>query len=320
MMILGKSGCRVATHAGTIRTFDIERSDAFAPATSEGGTTSERDGRVGPGPQRRTSLHGRGRARRLRHRRRRRQGRETVGRGAAESRHRPQVHGTPRRRLRRRRRRRRPHDRHPAGVPQGRGQAAQVRRRPRPQARGHARGRRRLPRTTATRRRSSRPARSIREALRGGPVQLLGFRPVPTNDDVAARDGARLPGRPRSSRCCFNVDGRRRRRPSGGSSCAGSNSASGSQAAGLTRLHPVALGASSSATRGCSPARSSRTSTRTCTNPAFETGIAIFHRRYSTNTFPNWTLAQPFRLHLPQRRDQHHPHEPQRGLRPSPAG
>ena len=30
-------------------------------------------------------------------------------------------------------------------------------------------------------------------------------------------------------------------------------------------------------------------------NPAFETGIATFHRRYSTNTFPNWTLAQPFR-------------------------
>ena len=31
-------------------------------------------------------------------------------------------------------------------------------------------------------------------------------------------------------------------------------------------------------------------------NPAYETGIATFHRRYSTNTFPNWTLAQPFRL------------------------
>ncbi len=29
---------------------------------------------------------------------------------------------------------------------------------------------------------------------------------------------------------------------------------------------------------------------------AFESGLAIFHRRYSTNTYPNWTLAQPFRL------------------------
>lgn len=31
-------------------------------------------------------------------------------------------------------------------------------------------------------------------------------------------------------------------------------------------------------------------------NPAFETGLAIFHRRYSTNTYPNWTLSQPFRF------------------------
>ena len=28
----------------------------------------------------------------------------------------------------------------------------------------------------------------------------------------------------------------------------------------------------------------------------FETSLAVFHQRYSTNTFPNWSLAQPFRL------------------------
>jgi len=27
----------------------------------------------------------------------------------------------------------------------------------------------------------------------------------------------------------------------------------------------------------------------------FATGLALFHRRYSTNTYPNWSLAQPFR-------------------------
>ncbi|HJZ92761.1 MAG TPA: glutamate synthase-related protein [Gemmataceae bacterium] len=27
----------------------------------------------------------------------------------------------------------------------------------------------------------------------------------------------------------------------------------------------------------------------------FESGVVIFHRRYSTNTYPNWALAQPFR-------------------------
>lgn len=32
------------------------------------------------------------------------------------------------------------------------------------------------------------------------------------------------------------------------------------------------------------------------TDPSFEAGLAIFHRRYSTNTYPNWTLAQPFRF------------------------
>ncbi|HWO94226.1 MAG TPA: glutamate synthase central domain-containing protein, partial [Dehalococcoidia bacterium] len=31
-------------------------------------------------------------------------------------------------------------------------------------------------------------------------------------------------------------------------------------------------------------------------DPAFETAIALYHQRYSTNTFPNWYLAQPFRL------------------------
>ena len=29
--------------------------------------------------------------------------------------------------------------------------------------------------------------------------------------------------------------------------------------------------------------------------PDFETALALFHQRYSTNTFPNWNLAQPFR-------------------------
>lgn len=31
-------------------------------------------------------------------------------------------------------------------------------------------------------------------------------------------------------------------------------------------------------------------------NPAFVSRFAIFHQRYSTNTFPEWRLAQPFRL------------------------
>lgn len=31
-------------------------------------------------------------------------------------------------------------------------------------------------------------------------------------------------------------------------------------------------------------------------DPEFKTSLAVFHQRYSTNTFPNWFLAQPFRM------------------------
>jgi len=32
------------------------------------------------------------------------------------------------------------------------------------------------------------------------------------------------------------------------------------------------------------------------TDPDFESGVALFHQRYSTNTFPSWNLTQPFRM------------------------
>ncbi|MDR7555518.1 MAG: glutamate synthase large subunit [Armatimonadota bacterium] len=35
---------------------------------------------------------------------------------------------------------------------------------------------------------------------------------------------------------------------------------------------------------------------RDLADDAYETAIAVFHQRYSTNTFPSWSLAQPFRL------------------------
>jgi len=31
-------------------------------------------------------------------------------------------------------------------------------------------------------------------------------------------------------------------------------------------------------------------------DPGYETALAVFHQRYSTNTFPSWSLAQPFRF------------------------
>ncbi|MBI2879136.1 MAG: glutamate synthase large subunit [Candidatus Rokubacteria bacterium] len=35
---------------------------------------------------------------------------------------------------------------------------------------------------------------------------------------------------------------------------------------------------------------------RDLTDPWFESALAVFHQRYSTNTFPTWFLAQPFRM------------------------
>ena len=32
------------------------------------------------------------------------------------------------------------------------------------------------------------------------------------------------------------------------------------------------------------------------TNPYLTSGLALVHSRFSTNTFPTWSLAQPFRL------------------------
>ncbi|MBI3457197.1 MAG: glutamate synthase large subunit [Candidatus Rokubacteria bacterium] len=35
---------------------------------------------------------------------------------------------------------------------------------------------------------------------------------------------------------------------------------------------------------------------RDLTDPLYESALAVFHQRYSTNTFPTWFLAQPFRM------------------------
>ena len=43
------------------------------------------------------------------------------------------------------------------------------------------------------------------------------------------------------------------------------------------------------------PDRSCRTSTPTCGDPDMVSAIAVVHSRFSTNTFPTWDLAQPFR-------------------------
>ena len=41
----------------------------------------------------------------------------------------------------------------------------------------------------------------------------------------------------------------------------------------------------------------SASSTRICTTSDVESALALVHSRFSTNTFPTWELAHPFRYH-----------------------
>jgi glutamate synthase domain-containing protein 1 len=133
----------------------------------------------------------------------------------------------------------------------------------------------------------------LRNALAGGPVRLLGFRPVPTHEEA-------IPAKARETRpaaiehAIFKVEGdvstadrwlflRRlelRHRLS---------------EAGLSAYIP-SLSARLIGYKGLLTSGQLADFYADLQNAAFETGIVTFHRRYSTNTFPNWTLAQPFRL------------------------
>jgi len=137
-------------------------------------------------------------------------------------------------------------------------------------------------------------ARSIvRDILADGPIQLLGTRSVPTNDDA-------LPSKSRSVRpgaieqVLFKVEG---------------DVAAAERWLFLRRLelrerckteslelYAPSLSARLISYKGLLTSPQLADFYPDLSNPAFETGIATFHRRYSTNTFPNWTLGQPFRL------------------------
>ena len=133
----------------------------------------------------------------------------------------------------------------------------------------------------------------VREVLRGGPLQFLGFRPVPTIDDA-------LPSKARGVRpgaieqVLFKVEG---------------EIAAAERWLFLRRLelrerfksegvggYVCSLSARLVSYKGLLTSPQLEAFYPDLSNPAFETGVATFHRRYSTNTFPNWTLAQPFRL------------------------
>jgi glutamate synthase domain-containing protein 2/glutamate synthase domain-containing protein 1/glutamate synthase domain-containing protein 3 len=133
----------------------------------------------------------------------------------------------------------------------------------------------------------------VREATSDGPVRLLGFRTVPTNADV-------LPAKARNTRpgaiehVIWKVEGD----PTAADRWLFLRRLELRQrltAAGLSAYVP-SLSARLISYKGLMSSPQLADYYADLQNPAFEAGIVTFHRRYSTNTFPNWTLAQPFRF------------------------
>ena len=66
---------------------------------------------------------------------------------------------------------------------------------------------------------------------------------------------------------------------------------------GLAGYYPVvAVVPHRRSTRACSSPTSSASIIPTCTKPDFESALALVHQRFSTNTFPTWSLAHPYRM------------------------
>ena len=63
--------------------------------------------------------------------------------------------------------------------------------------------------------------------------------------------------------------------------------------------------AARSSTRDCCWRRRSRISTENSPIPMPISALCLVHQRFSTNTFPSWQLAHPYRYVCPQRRNQH---------------
>ncbi|MFO0811513.1 MAG: glutamate synthase-related protein [Gemmataceae bacterium] len=132
----------------------------------------------------------------------------------------------------------------------------------------------------------------IQEVLAEGPMQWLGWRPVPTRHDalpalarasepVVEQLLLRVHGEPAEAEAFLyraRLELRHRFRETG-----------------LTTYIP-SLSALMVGYKGLLTSPQLIDYYPDLSNDQFETGLALFHRRYSTNTYPNWTLAQPFRL------------------------
>ncbi|VTS07207.1 glutamate synthase-related protein [Tuwongella immobilis] len=133
----------------------------------------------------------------------------------------------------------------------------------------------------------------IQSLLSGGPIHLFGWRNVPTNPDaIPASSRENQPAR--IEQLLFRVDGdpvqadvwlyRRRLELRQQLTQAGLD------------VYACSLSSRLMSYKGLLTSQQFINFYSDLHDPTVETGIAYFHRRYSTNTYPNWRLAQPFRF------------------------
>ena len=67
-------------------------------------------------------------------------------------------------------------------------------------------------------------------------------------------------------------------------------------AAGPDLVDPVVLEPHDRLQGHADRAAAAAATTRTCSDPRIETALALVHSRFSTNTFPSWELAHPYRI------------------------
>ena len=121
-------------------------------------------------------------------------------------------------------------------------------------------------------------------------LTVLGWRDVPVDPDTPRRDRAR--------RDAAVQPAVRRRRPAPayrhGAGAAGVLPAQARRARDR-RLLRLAQRAAPCSTRACSPPTSSTAFFPDLTDERVASALAVVHSRFSTNTFPSWPLAHPFR-------------------------
>jgi glutamate synthase domain-containing protein 2/glutamate synthase domain-containing protein 1/glutamate synthase domain-containing protein 3 len=145
-----------------------------------------------------------------------------------------------------------------------------------------------LPRGSAVRRRRAQDA--VEEQLRRGGLELLGWRAVPTRRELLGEDARRT---------CPVVMQALLRLP------AGLDEAAGERLLYLTRrrieravpeVYVASLSQRTLVYKAMCRAHQLAAFYPDLGDPRYVTALALFHQRFSTNTTPQWRLAQPFRL------------------------